>query len=135
MVLNFKIFKVVRLHKRQILAHKQVGIEMEYRSHTTNSGQQTDVSRRIRVQDTRLAISVLLISGVLIICYLPLMVTSMADMIVDSDDLFDHVIYPIAETVAFLNSSLNPFLYCLRFRELRNKVWQVLKWWTTSDNI
>lgn len=132
-VLNFKIFKVVRLHKRQIFAHKQVGLELQSRSHSESSGQPADVPR-VRVQDARLAVSVLLISVVLIICYLPLMLTSVADMIVDRDDLFDHVIYPMAETVAFLNSSLNPFLYCLRFRELRRKVWQVLRWWTTSNN-
>ena len=132
-VLNFKIYKVVRLHKRQILAHKQVGLELKSRNHVKGSGEKTDAPRA-RVQDTHLAITVLLISGVLILCYLPLMLTSMADMVVDIDDLFDHVIYPLAETVAFLNSSLNPFLYCLRFRELRRKVWQVLKCWTTPEN-
>lgn len=125
-VLNFKIFKVVRLHKRQILAHKQVMLELTTRGNLEESGQTTDIPR-VRLHDTRLAVTVLLISGVLILCYLPLMLTSVADMIVDRDDLFDHVIYPLAETVAFLNSSLNPFLYFLRFKELRRKVGQVFK--------
>ena len=62
------------------------------------------------------------------------MLTSVADMIVDEDDLFDHVIYPLAETVAFLNSSLNPFLYCLRFRELRRKVGQVFRMTSGSES-
>ena len=132
-VLNFKIFKVVRLHKRQILAHKQVCLELKSRNHVKGSGEKTDAPRA-RLQDTRLAITVLLMSGVLILCYLPLMLTSMADMVVDKDDLFDHVIYPLAETVGFLNSSLNPFLYCLRFRELRRKLWQVLNCWATPEN-
>ena len=134
-VLNFKIYKVVRLHKRQILAHKQVGLELRSRNHAEGSGEKPDAPRA-RVQDTHSAITVrvLLISGVLILRYLPLMLTPMADMVVDIDDLFDHVIYPLAETVAFLNSSLNPFLYCLQFRELRRKVWQVLKCWTTPEN-
>ena len=35
------------------------------------------------------------------------MVTSMADMFVGDDALFDHLLYPLAETVTFLNSSLN----------------------------
>ena len=99
-VLNFKIFKVVRLHKRQILAHKQVGLELKSRNHVKGSGEKTDAPRA-RVQDTRLAITVLLISGVLILCYLPLMLTSMADMVVDIDDLFDHVIYPLARLWCF----------------------------------
>lgn len=137
-VLNFKIFQVVRLHKRQILAHKQVVFELKARGNPEEnpegSGQEAADIPRARLQDTRLAISVLLISGVLILCYLPLMLTSVADMMVDRDDLFDHVIYPLAETVAFLNSSLNPFLYCLRFRELRRKVDQVLKMGTSSNN-
>lgn len=131
-ILNFKIFEVVRLHKRQILAHKQVNLELKTRGTLEGSGQDKDVPRA-RLHDTRLAITVLLISGVLILCYLPLMLTSVADMIVDEDDLFDHVIYPLAETVAFLNSSLNPFLYCLRFRELRRKIGQVLRMTSGSE--
>ena len=129
-VLNFKIFRVVRLHKRQIRAHNQAIFELKTRASPEGPGQQTDIPRA-RLQDTRLAVTVLLISGVLIICYLPLMLTSVADMVVDRDDIFDHVIYPLAETVAFLNSSLNPFLYCLRFRDLRRKVGQLLKMTTT----
>lgn len=129
-ILNFKIFRVVRLHKRQILSHKQATLP---RGKLERSGQDKDVPRA-RLPDTRLAITVLLISGVLILCYLPLMLTSVADMIVDEDDLFDHVIYPLVETVAFLNSSLNPFLYCLRFRELRRKVGQVLRMTSGSKN-
>lgn len=66
-------------------------------------------------------------------CSQTLMLTSVADMIVDRDDIFDHVIYPLAETVAFLNSSLNPFLYCLRFKELRHKVSQLLRISTASN--
>ena len=129
-VLNFKIFRVVRLHKRQIRAHNQAIFELKTRASPEGPGQETDIPRA-RLQDTRLAVTVLLISGVLIICYLPLMLTSVADMVVDRDDIFDHVIYPLAETVAFLNSSLNPFLYCLRFRDLRRKVGQLLKMTTT----
>jgi len=93
-ILNFKIFRVVRLHKRQILAHNQATIELKTREKLEGSGQDKDVLRA-RLHDTRLAITVLLISGVLILCYLPLMLTSVADMIVDEDDLFDHVIYPL----------------------------------------
>ena len=133
-ILNVKIFKIVRLHKRQILNQIQISFELKSRNHPESSRKEVDVPRRARVQDTRLAITVLLISGALILCYLPLMLTSIADMIVDRDDMFDHVIYPLAETVAFLNSTLNPFLYCLRFRDLRRKVGQILKFWTTADN-
>ena len=132
-ILNFKIFRVVRLHKRQILAHKQATLELKTRGKLEGSGQDKNVPRA-RLHDTRLAITVLFISGVLILCYLPLMLTSVADIIVDEDDLFDHVIYPLGETVAFLNSSLNPFLYCLRFRELRRKVGQVLRLTSGSEN-
>jgi len=67
------------------------------------------------------------ITGVLVLCYSFLMVTSMADMFVGDDALFDHLLYPLAETVTFLNSSLNPFLYCWRCKDLREKIWFVLK--------
>jgi len=58
-VLNFKIFKVVRLHKRQILAFKQVGLELKSRNHVKGSGEKSDAPRA-RVQDTHVAITVLL---------------------------------------------------------------------------
>ena len=132
-VLNVKIFKIVRLHRRQIFNQKQISLELKSQNHAESSRKEVDVPRA-RVQDTRLTITVLLISGVLILCYLPLMLTSIADMTVHRDDVFDHLIYPLAETVAFLNSTLNPFLYCLRFRDLRRKVGQVLKFWTTADS-
>lgn len=132
-VLNFKIFRIVRLHKRQILSHNQVITDFKTRENPEGQGKTESDNPRTRSQDTRMAVTVLLISGVLIICYLPLMLTSVADMIVDRDDIFDHVIYPLAETVAFLNSSLNPFLYCLRFKELRHKVSQLLRISTASN--
>ena len=121
--LNFKIYRVVKIHKEQIQAQQRIVLGLQIRQ---GSGQQVG-NFMTSLQDTRLAETVLLISGVLILCYLPLMVTSIADVIAHKDDLFDHVLYPLAETVTFLNSSLNPFLYCLRFRELRGRVRELLK--------
>ena len=58
-ILNFKIFEVVRVHKRQILAHKQVALELKTRETLEGSGQDKGVPRA-RLHDNRLAITVLL---------------------------------------------------------------------------
>ena len=97
-------------------------------SNTSSSYVQTALT--LNTKETHMARTVAYVTGVLVLCYSFLIrVTSMADMFVEDDVLFDHLLYPLAETVTFLNSSLNPFLYCWRCirRDLREKIWFVLK--------
>ena len=129
-VLYFKIFKIIRRHEREIQAQNRVRMEIRTRdasnlSNTSSSNVQNALT--LNTNETYMARTVAYITGVLVLCYSFLMVTSMADMFVEDDALFDHLLYPLAETVTFLNSSLNPFLYCWRCRDLREKIWFVLK--------
>ena len=137
--LNVRIFSIVRLHKREIHAQKTAFADLKTRSQLQRKRKKIlegsggmVTTRTTCAHEGHLTVTVLLISGVLIVCYLPLMFTSIADMVVSKDDIFDHVVYPVAETAAFLNSALNPFLYCFRSRELRNKVRKLLRWARTD---
>lgn len=62
------------------------------------------------------------ITSMRVICYLLLMVISLADMVIEKDILFDNQLYPFAENVTFLDSSLNPFLYCWRCKDIEKKL-------------
>ena len=62
------------------------------------------------------------ITSMRVICYLLLMVISLADMVIEKDILFDNQLYPFAETMTFLDSSLNPFLYCWRCKDIEKKL-------------
>ena len=127
--LYFKIFKVIRRHERQINAQKIVSIAIRARDSRKDDNDSSSVqeSTGLNSRETHMARTVAYITAVLVLCYLLLMVTSFADMLIEDDALFDHLLYPLAETITFLNSSLNPFLYCWRCRDLREKIWLVLK--------
>ena len=127
-ILYFKIFKIIRHHERQIQAQNRVNMEIRARDTSKQNGSHSNVQgTTLNARETHMARTVAYITGVLVLCYSFLMVTSMADMFVENDGLFDHLLYPLAETVTFLNSSLNPFLYCWRCKDLREKMWLFLR--------
>lgn len=125
--LYFKIFKIIRRHERQIHAQNKVSIAIRARDSRKNDDNSSAQESTLSLRETHMARTVAYITGVLVLCYLLLMVTSFADMLIEDDALFDHLLYPLAETITFMNSSLNPFLYCWRCRDLREKIWLVLK--------
>ena len=126
--LYFKIFKIIRRHERQINAQNKVNMAIRARdSRKDDPDNSSEQESTLSSRETHMACTVAYITGVLVLCYLLLMVTSFADMLMKDDALFDHLLYPLAETITFLNSSLNPFLYCWRCRDLREKIWLVLK--------
>ena len=126
--LYFKIFKIIRRHEIQIHAQNKVSIAIRSRDSREDGSVNSSVQEStLSSRETRMARTVAYITGVLVLCYLLLMVTSFADMLMEDDGIFDHLLYPLAETITFLNSSLNPFLYCWRCRDLREKIWLVFK--------
>ena len=135
-VLHFKIFKIIRRHERQIQAQNKVSIEIRARDVHKNNGNSLNIQdTTLNAKETHMARTVAYITGVLVLCYSFLMITSVADMLVENDGIFDHLLYPLAETVTFLNSSLNPFLYCWRCRDIREKMWFFIRGAKCADSI
>ncbi|EDO49781.1 predicted protein [Nematostella vectensis] len=60
--------------------------------------------------------------GAMVVCYLPIMVVVIIDMLVVMQEEVRYVTVSLAETLVFLNSSLNPAIYCLRSQEVRQAV-------------
>lgn len=126
--LYFKIFKIIRRHERQIHAQNKVNMAIRARDARKDNDSSANIQdTTLSARETRMARTVAYLTGALVLCYSFLMVTSLADMLIEDDGLFDHLLYPLAETVTFLNSSLNPFLYCWRCRDLREKMWFVIR--------
>ena len=109
------IFRETRRHQRRIVAEQQT-----YEPCTAPS-----VSR-----ETKLAKTMAYIFGALLICYTPgMIILLIRTMKGDTAELL-YSFYPWAENLIFLNSSLNPMIYCWRNREIRRAVFRVINRWS-----
>jgi len=102
-----RIYRIVRRHQLQILAQQQ-------------ATQSCDAENNLNITRLRRsAMNTFVFYIALIICYLPIYVllTLLGLSIKDwqTEWIFSH-------TAVFLNSSINPLLYCWRLRELRSAV-------------
>ncbi len=101
------IYRIVKRHQLQIsLQHQAVEIHDENIDSTT-------------LQSTKNAKNTFIYFILMIICYSPAVI-SMSILVISPRDWTNN--WTLAETVAFMNSSVNPILYCWRLRELRRAV-------------
>ena len=104
-VVYIYLYKVVRFHRNQIRCQFQV-----------QNRQGLEITRQ-----NKSAYNALIVYVVFLACYLPLFTTFIlltVDNFRSSFLVYDHV----SIFFAFLNSSLNPLLYCWRYREIRVNV-------------
>ena len=106
-VCYIKIYCIVKQHQLQIHA-QQKAVE-------TNT---TDINQTM-LRSTKNAKNTFIYYIVMILCYTPVFV-AMAILFISPSHWNKGWI--LADTVVFMNSSINPFLYCWRLRELRTAV-------------
>ncbi|RMX57960.1 hypothetical protein pdam_00020018 [Pocillopora damicornis] len=99
----YRIFRVVRQHHIQIQVQQHVMESVDL-----------NVTSMLRLQ--RSAVNTFVFYFAIIVCYLPLLVSLSLNFF--SKKLWSKV-WELADTVVFLNSSINPVLYCWRLTELR----------------
>ena len=87
---------------------------------------QTCSGPNAQAKDTKLAKTVLLVFGALLVCYTPGMIILLVRTIKGDTPALLYVAYPWAETSIFINSSLNPLIYCWRNRDIRNAVFRLV---------
>ena len=102
-----QIYQIVRRHQLQIHAQQQA-VE------SFNAGNNQSMQR-----STKSAFNTFIYYLVMILCYTPLFITTA--LIANPRHRWTSA-WNFADTVAFMNSSINPFLYCWRMRELRAAV-------------
>ena len=118
--LNYKIFVAVRRHEHQIqtLRVQQIAQNIEM----ANDG-------RVR----NYAVTAIYVYLVFLVCYLPNTCILMMTALKPNQPLFA-VIQEYCRSLVFLNSSLNPLIYCWRMRDIRHNVIDILRNVAASHN-
>ena len=104
------------------LRHNQIHVQKH-----VAQGQPNQAIPALNIARYRKAVySVLWVQGTLVVCYLPL---SIVDALIPqrSISLSVYLARQFAGTILFLNSSLNPLLYCWKIREVRQAVKETLR--------
>jgi len=106
-VCYIKIYFIVKQHQLQI--------------HTQQQAVQSNASgiNQTMLRSTKSAKNTFIYYTVMVMCYTPVFV-AMAILFISSSHWNKR--WTLADTVVFMNSSINPFLYCWRLRELRAAV-------------
>jgi len=116
---HVKIYGVVRRHQKQIQTQREA-VQTRVRAN----------SYMARFKRTGNAV---LIHYFLLLCYTPLFITL---LLTSSEDRIDSaswkkadiaVAWKLTSTIVFLNSAVNPFIYCWRLQEMRAAVKNSLK--------
>ena len=105
-----RIYKVVRHHQNQIQSQ-----------HLIQNGQAVKILR-----EKKSALNSLYVYFLCLICYLPSLFASIP-LIVDNSNGTVLLAFYTGALLSFLNSSLNPVVYCWRYQEIRNIVKSTVK--------
>ncbi|XP_078377710.1 melanocyte-stimulating hormone receptor-like [Oculina patagonica] len=103
-----RIYRIVRQHQLQIHVQQQA-VECNA----------ANIKQQNMLRLTKSAKNTFIYHIVMILCYTPLF-ASMSTLAISRNRWT--VAWTLADTVAFMNSSINPILYCWRLRELRTAV-------------
>ena len=116
-LVNVKIMKCVRMHEQQIQAE------------CTSARLQTE-EKTSRLRDMlrykKSTVTMIIVVGIFTLCFLPMLCVKLAHRL-SGYTVRVKVSYLFASTITFLNSSINPLVYCWRIKTLRNAVKSVLK--------
>ena len=107
---TLKIFQIVRRHQRQISQQQQ-----SVQSNTVNV-----------LKCRKSAVTVLFVYGLFLIFYLPFFVTMFMETLTGYT-LQVRIAYDYVTTVVYINSFLNPLVYCWRIGEIRRAVRNALR--------
>ena len=106
---TLKIFQIVRRHQRQIFQQQRI---------------QSNIVDALKCRKS--AVTVLYVYGLFIIFYIPLCATMVVETLAGYT-LRVKIAYDYAATAVFINSFLNPIVYCFRIEEIRRAVKNLLK--------
>ena len=107
------IYKIARRHHNQIYGQTQL---------ENQNDQVTQLSRA-----KKLAINSLYIYVIIVICYAPSLCISLIFTMSQTPGSLLTLCYYLGASLVFLNSSLNPLVYCWKLREVREVVVDILK--------
>ena len=113
-LLQCKIYSIVRRHRFQIHAQQVQG-----------SGQTEDETRATFERHKPSIRGAFHIYVILLICYLPKVLTKFAA--VKSEERIFKILHQYMITLVFVNSCLNPLIYCWKLRHIRRSIRMILR--------
>ena len=122
-IVNIKIYLTVQLHKNQIQALQ-----------VQNVGQNGEVIANF-ARVIKSAVCVFYVYLVFLVCYVPFFISVAAETI-NGPSISLKRFSAFSWTLLFLNSSLNPLIYCWRMRHIRHAVMDILRnmpWFRNSE--
>ena len=114
--LQCKIYSIVRRHRFQIQSQQVQG-----------SGQTQDEMRTTFERHKPSARGAFHIYFILLICYLPKIFTEFAMTGMKSEEIFLIILQESTTTLVFVNSCLNPLIYCWKLRHIRRTIRMTLR--------
>ena len=117
---TIKIFQMVRRHQRQIKRQTEAVIHL-----------QSNIVNVLKCRKS--AVTVLYIYALFMICYVPFFGTLITDML-HRYTIKIQIAYDFSGTVIFVNSFINPVVYCWRIREIKKAVKNILMGWGGGRN-
>ena len=110
----YKIYFTVRRHSNQIQA-------LQVHQAAQNSEMENIARRR------KSAVSAFYIYVVFLVCYLPEYCRLVVSIVHDPTTILMQRVYLYTWTLAYLNSSLNPVVYCWKMRHIRQAILDILR--------
>ena len=112
-VISVRLYFAVRHHANQIQALQ-----------VQQAAQNGDLANASRLRKS--AVSIFYVYFVFLACYLPFYCTLLARKIY-KDFLIATNLFYFSQTLMFINSSLNPVIYCWRMRDIRRSIKDILR--------
>lgn len=110
-VIHITIYRIVRRHRNEIRVQEQ-------------AVQAASEFNMARFKKT--AVNTFIVYYFLLLCYVPFSTVWMLQM-AGATSLNSPIVWKVTNTIVFLNSALNPFLYCWRLQAIRGPVMTLLK--------
>lgn len=110
-IIHIIIYRIVRRHRNEIRAQEQ-------------AVQATNEFNMARFKKS--AVNTFIVYYFLLLCYVPFSIAWVL-LLTGSNNLENPIVWKLGTTIVFLNSALNPFLYCWRVPTMRGPVMTLLK--------
>lgn len=121
-----KIYSIVRRHRRQIQSLERASHLAVNQPQTMNS---LDFAKYQKSTKT-----MFVVLGLFLFCYIPFLCVQIASKIVGYTSAIK-VAIQFSGTVAFMNASFNPVVYCLRIKHLRSACRKLIPFLKNSEQV
>jgi len=112
---TLKIFQIARKHQRRIAQPS--------RSYSNNLPRR-EIEKVLKCRKS--AVTIVYVYGLFLLCFLPMWVTIAVAGFANGYTRKLTIVYNYASTAVFINSFLNPIVYCWRIRKIRRAVKSIL---------